>query len=317
MLAPGSDEPGVADQLGGPRCPDVQPPQWFRLGGLEPALQLVGEHQVRRLRLAMGGDPFVAAPLPLQVVGVDLGLMVWAMLATTTTREPSTGSRLFSSNPVSAKWPRWFVPNFAIRTRPRWSAWAVHHPALLINRSMRGRRRPARRRPRAPSPAAKVQPVDRHVGGRCRRRICAAAVSPLAVSRTASPPWPRAGPARGGVEAQPCVGAGDDRDASALIRGRLPRSTCALTGQTIRHEGKPCPRRRAKRGKPCHELAPPGRLLSQHGYRWGALRHRWRAGDLLAAHPAPPTRLRVLADNRIAAAYLTNTTTRTCGRSRR
>ena len=41
------------------------------LGG-EPALQLVGEHQVGQLGLPVGGDPVVAA-LPLQVVEVDRG----------------------------------------------------------------------------------------------------------------------------------------------------------------------------------------------------------------------------------------------------
>jgi hypothetical protein len=99
---------------------------------------------------------------------------------------------------------------------------------------------------------------------------------------------------------------------------------CALTGQTTcrgrasgtkpsaqaSEAGKPVTRERSRLSL---ELAHRrGRLLSQHGYRWGALRHRWRAGDPGSPSPAPPTRCGCWPQQ-IAAAYLTNTTTRTRG----
>ena len=60
------------------------------------------------------------------------------MLLTVTTREPRTGSRLSSSSPVKAKWPRWLVPN-CISNPSAVSCFGVHiTPALLISRSMRG-----------------------------------------------------------------------------------------------------------------------------------------------------------------------------------
>ena len=44
----------------------------LRLRRSQPALQIVGEHQVGQLGLAVGGHPVVAAGLPLQVREVDL-----------------------------------------------------------------------------------------------------------------------------------------------------------------------------------------------------------------------------------------------------
>ena len=60
------------------------------------------------------------------------------MLLTVTTRDPSTGSRLSSSSPVSAKWPRWLVPNCSSKPSVVVCFGGYITPALLISRSMRG-----------------------------------------------------------------------------------------------------------------------------------------------------------------------------------
>ncbi len=53
------------------------------------------------------------------------------MLATVTTRDPSTGSRLSSSRPVSAKWPRWLVPNCSSKPSLVVSLRRVHHAGVV------------------------------------------------------------------------------------------------------------------------------------------------------------------------------------------
>ena len=54
------------------------------------------------------------------------------------------------------------------------------------------------------------------------------------------------------------------------------------------------------------------RLLSHHGDRWSALRHRRRPGDVVETdRRCRRARCATLADHQIARSYLTNTTTRT------
>lgn len=104
------------------------------------------------------------------------------MLLTVTTREPGTGSIRSSSSPVSAKWPRWLVPN-CISKPSRVVCLGVYiTPALLISRSMRSSR--------DRSAAAAVRTESSEV----RSSACtvtspvmrAAACSPFSTLRTAS-----------------------------------------------------------------------------------------------------------------------------------
>ena len=78
---------------------------------LQPARQFVGEHQVGQLGPGVCGDPVVLASPRAGRRSRSWPRIRCAELLTVTTREPSTGSRLSSSRPVSAKWPRWLVPN--------------------------------------------------------------------------------------------------------------------------------------------------------------------------------------------------------------
>ena len=57
--------------------------------------------------------------------------MRWAVLLTVTTREPSTGSMLSSSCPVSAKWPRWLVPNCSSKPSLVVAARRDHHAGVV------------------------------------------------------------------------------------------------------------------------------------------------------------------------------------------
>ena len=134
-----------------------------------PALQFVGEQQVGQLdwlwrahgcsrRSHRRSSKWILPPL------------VWALLATNTTWEPSTGSRLFSSRPVSAKWPRWLCrlssnPSAVVCLRRR-----VHHAGVVDQQvdarvgggqfGGRGARTPANRGP-ACAPSRSALPVRR------------------------------------------------------------------------------------------------------------------------------------------------------------
>src|SRR5690606_21003850 len=81
---------------------------------------------------------------------------------------------------------------------------------------------------------------------------------------------------------------------------RAARADCsastAATARPVRPTRTPvkAPRRRATpmgtRPRPDASAGPElrvnaGRLTSHHGYRWSALRHRWRVGDLVGADP--------------------------------
>src|SRR5438105_787136 len=73
-----------------------------------PALELAREEQVGELRLDMGEPPRV--PHFSQSSKRILAARC-TMEDTVTTREACARRRSGSSRPVSAKWPRWFVPN--------------------------------------------------------------------------------------------------------------------------------------------------------------------------------------------------------------
>ena len=59
-------------------------------------------------------------------------------LLTVTTRDPGTASIASSSRPVSAKWPRWLVPNCNSNPSAVVPRGGIITPALLMSRSRRG-----------------------------------------------------------------------------------------------------------------------------------------------------------------------------------
>ena len=120
-----------------------------------------------------------------------------------------------SSRPVSAKWPRWLVPNCSSKPSAVSRRGGAITPALLSSRSTGRARRPRTRgsSPGWPCPARRSSKSASGASARMRAR----AASPRPASRQARiDVGSGAAERERGVVADPAVGAGDDRGAALL-----------------------------------------------------------------------------------------------------
>ena len=151
-----------------------------------------------------------------------------ALLESVTTRASSRPSISPISRPVSAKWPRWLVPNWSSKPSAVLRRGVAITPALLISRSRPWW--PARKRSANSRTESRLARSSSSSSSLRARHLC------LGTRRSALSPFSRfaAGEhhARAlprelarGHEPEPAVGAGDDGGAAGSGPGSVPLST--------------------------------------------------------------------------------------------
>ena len=157
------------------------------------------------------------------------GPVLWAVLDSVTTRASSRPSISGSSRLVSAKWPRWLVPNWSSKPSAVWRRGGAITPALLISRS------------RPSWLAAKRSANDRTEARLARSSSSSSGLGPVAAAATsawAALPLSRLRQAMHHERAvarelarrdepEAAVRAGDDGDAAGLV-GDVPGVPAAL-----------------------------------------------------------------------------------------